>query len=306
MDKTYIFGHQKPDTDSVTSAISLSYLKNQLGYHTEPRVIGDIALETKFVLDYFNVEAPSLLNDVKLQLKDVNYHRGFYLDERTSIKETYDYMTEQSITGVPLVDERKKFTGLITVKGIIKNLISGNTDTLETSYNNILKVLDGEEVLRFDDEIYGNILAAAYRSTTIFNTIQLKKDDILIVGDRHSIIEYAIDSGVKLLVVVGNGFIKEEHIEKARKNGINIIRTPKSTFHTSKLIGLSNYIRTLKEETRPYTFDENYYYDDFLAQTSKLKYNNYPIIGKGGICKGLLRVTEIPTWTNRRRPSLTS
>ena len=28
MDKIYIFGHKNPDTDSVTSAITLSYLKN--------------------------------------------------------------------------------------------------------------------------------------------------------------------------------------------------------------------------------------------------------------------------------------
>ena len=31
MEKVYIFGHKNPDTDSVTSAISLSYLKNKLG-----------------------------------------------------------------------------------------------------------------------------------------------------------------------------------------------------------------------------------------------------------------------------------
>jgi inorganic pyrophosphatase/exopolyphosphatase len=30
MDKVYIFGHRKPDTDSVCGAISLSYLKNKL------------------------------------------------------------------------------------------------------------------------------------------------------------------------------------------------------------------------------------------------------------------------------------
>ena len=31
MEKIFIIGHQKPDTDAITSAISLSYLKNQLG-----------------------------------------------------------------------------------------------------------------------------------------------------------------------------------------------------------------------------------------------------------------------------------
>ena len=30
MEKIYVFGHKKPDTDSVMSAIGLSYLKNQL------------------------------------------------------------------------------------------------------------------------------------------------------------------------------------------------------------------------------------------------------------------------------------
>ena len=53
MEKVYVFGHKKPDTDSVTSAIVLSYLKNQLGMDTEPRVLGEVNNETKYVLDYF-------------------------------------------------------------------------------------------------------------------------------------------------------------------------------------------------------------------------------------------------------------
>ena len=32
MEKTLIFGHKKPDTDSVTASIALSYLKNN-GYN---------------------------------------------------------------------------------------------------------------------------------------------------------------------------------------------------------------------------------------------------------------------------------
>ena len=80
MDKIYIFGHQKPDTDSVTAAISLAYLKNKLGIKAEARVLGDINEETKFVLDYFGVEAPRYLNDVRLQIRDVTYHKGLYVN----------------------------------------------------------------------------------------------------------------------------------------------------------------------------------------------------------------------------------
>ena len=81
MGKVYIFGHQNPDTDSVTAAISLSYLKNQIGMQTEPRVLGHINKETKYALDYFGVKEPKYLNDVKLQLKDVEYLKGTLIDK---------------------------------------------------------------------------------------------------------------------------------------------------------------------------------------------------------------------------------
>ena len=55
MSNIYVVGHKKPDTDSVVSAIGLSYLKNKLGYNTKPMVLGNINNETKFVLDYLNM-----------------------------------------------------------------------------------------------------------------------------------------------------------------------------------------------------------------------------------------------------------
>ena len=89
MKKTLIFGHKKPDTDAVMSAIGLSYLKNKLGFDTEARVLGDLNKETKYALKYFNLNEPRYLNDVKLQLKDVNYHKGFYLKDTDSIYDGY-------------------------------------------------------------------------------------------------------------------------------------------------------------------------------------------------------------------------
>ena len=298
MEKVYIFGHQKPDTDSITSAISLSYLKNKLGMHTVPARLGEINDETKYVLKYFNVATPMFIEDVKLQLKDLNYHKNYFINQNVSIKEAYDYMIEKGITGIPVVDDNKKFVGLVTVKTIFKDLINGDFGHLHTSYNNILDTLEGEEVLKFDEEITGNLMAAAYRSATIINNVPLEKNHILIVGDRYSVIEYAIMSKVKLLIVVGNGEINEEHLNLARENHVNIIRTKFDTFHTTKVIGLANYLKNVIPSDRPYTFDEGTYYDDFVVKTSKLKHNNYPIIGKNDICKGLIRITEI---TDKRR-----
>ena len=69
--KIYIFGHKKPDTDSITGAIALANLKKELGYNAEARVLGNPNNETKFVLDYFKVETPRYLNDVKIKIKTI-------------------------------------------------------------------------------------------------------------------------------------------------------------------------------------------------------------------------------------------
>ena len=153
MKKTYVFGHKKPDTDSVTAAISLSYLKNQLGMDTVPVVLGDISNETNYALEYFNVEAPNYLNDVKLQIKDLNYNKSNFISKNASLLETFTYMNEHMVSNIPVVDEDFKFLGTASMKDIARDMISGNQEELEASYENILKTVNGEEVLKFDEEI---------------------------------------------------------------------------------------------------------------------------------------------------------
>ena len=79
MEKTFIFGHHNPDTDSVCSAIALSYYKNKLGFNTEPRILDEINKETEYVLNYFDVSEPAYLDNVKLQIKDIYYHKNFFM-----------------------------------------------------------------------------------------------------------------------------------------------------------------------------------------------------------------------------------
>ncbi len=57
---TYILGHINPDSDSIIGAISLSYLKNQLGEECIPARQGDINPETKFILEKFGFDEPEL------------------------------------------------------------------------------------------------------------------------------------------------------------------------------------------------------------------------------------------------------
>ena len=292
MSKVYIFGHQRPDTDAVTASITLSYLKNQLGMETEARTLGHVNDETKYVLDYFKVKEPKYLNDVRLQLRDINYHKGCFMNEKCTIKEVYDYLNENNITGVPIVDKDNYFLGIVTLKDIVHELLNGDFNKLDSTYDNIVKTLDAEEITRYEDEVDGNIIVASYKSQTFFNNIALTNQDILLVGDRHQIHEYAISSKVKLLIVTGSLEIDEEHIKLAKKNKVNIIRTKLDTFNASKMIGLSNEIRTILLEN-PVKFKEKDFYDDFIEETKKLKHNNYPVVDSHNKCLGLIRITDI-------------
>lgn len=66
MEKTFIFGHKSPDTDAITSSIVMEHLERKLGNHEAKAYrLGKINKETEFVLNYFNVEVPELLEEIE-------------------------------------------------------------------------------------------------------------------------------------------------------------------------------------------------------------------------------------------------
>ena len=286
-----MFGHQKPDTDSITSAISVAYLKRCMGIKAEPRILGEPNKETKFVLKYFNIKQPSYLDNVKLQIKDVDYCKNCYIYDTSTIIDAYNYFKEKNITGTPIVDKNKKIKGMVTSKDIVSKLIDDDNH-INTSYNNLIKVLEGREILKFNDEFKGEVFTAALNSDTILNNYQLKSDTILIVGDRKHIIEYAIDCNVALIILVGDANISPDVLKKAKDKKINIISTSYNSLKTSRKVLLSEYIKNLMNKNTFYKFNESYSYYEFLKETKKLGHNNYPVVNKHDECLGLIRITD--------------
>ena len=297
--KTLIFGHKNPDTDSVTAAISLSYLKNKLGDDTEPRVLGELNKETKFVLDYFGISHPTYLNNVKVQLSDVPFDQNIMVDENSSIYEAYSYMVKNSITGIPVVKNGKKFFGYVSLKEIAADFIRGDFDILNASYDNMLNVLEGNLILKFDNHIEGRIMTLTYSTDSIIEDLNIDNTSIIIIGNRKDVLEHCIEKKAKLIIMVGGQKLDDEQLEKAKNNKINIISTQKYSFEVSKLIGLSNYIRCIVRNETPVTFTINDYLTDFFEVSNKLKHTNYPIVDKQGYCNGLLRLIDVNSYDRK-------
>ncbi|MBR7927110.1 manganese-dependent inorganic pyrophosphatase [Aerococcaceae bacterium zg-ZUI334] len=71
MSKYLVFGHKNPDTDTVASAIAMSFFLERTGYDAEPVILGPVNEETAFALDSFNVEAPRIVETVANEVERV-------------------------------------------------------------------------------------------------------------------------------------------------------------------------------------------------------------------------------------------
>ena len=295
LDNVYVFGHKNPDTDSVCAAISLAYLKNLKKINVTPYILGEINNETKYVLNYFKINKPLYLNDVKLQVSDLNYKRDCFLKDNNTLNDLYLFMQKEGISGVPICHNNKEYLGIVTMKDLLKIIIDPHYDSLYTSYNNILKIINGKEILKFTNEVKGKLLLSAYKTTDFEENIHLTEDNILIIGNRYNIIKHAIDAKVKLIIIVGTNTISDEIISLAKKNRVSIITTKEESLYVLKMLILSNYIKNIlvKENINP--IDEKMYVNDFLTLANKYHFTNYPVVDKKKRILGLLRIEDVNT-----------
>lgn len=68
MSKILVFGHQNPDSDAIGSSVAFAYLaKEAWRLDTEAVALGTPNEETAYVLDYFGVQAPRVVESAKAE-----------------------------------------------------------------------------------------------------------------------------------------------------------------------------------------------------------------------------------------------
>jgi len=89
---TYVFGHTTPDSDSIVGAISLSFLRNQLGMESIASRQGELNPESQFILEKFGFEAPTL--------KTSYAGEEVYLVDFSDIAQAPEDIMEATIVGI--------------------------------------------------------------------------------------------------------------------------------------------------------------------------------------------------------------
>ncbi len=291
-----VFGHKNPDTDSVASAIGLSRLKNKQGVKSKPCVLDEIGRESQYVLDRFGAKCPDMIDNVKIQIKDLEYEKTQAIKSSSSIRHAYRMMESKNIKILPIVDEESKLEGIVTMKDIAMAFIRGNHYHIETNMHNLIKDLDAKVLTDRDDkEITGDAVIGAFYHETLKKVNLLGKNSIVIVGDRYDIIDIAIQSGVRLIVITGGNEIPGEYLDTANEKSISIISTPYDTYTTSRLISQCNYISLIMKSKGIASFNEEEYLDDFKEEIKNKKHSNYPVVSSDGAYLGFVNRRHILT-----------
>ena len=148
----FVVGHTNPDTDSICSAIAYANLKQKVtGKKYTAKRAGQVSPETEFVLKRFDVKTPGYISDVREQVKDMIIREVPGINKEMSLKKAWDIMDKDTLATLPVVNEDKDLVGLISVADIAKSYMDVYDSEIlakaETSYKNILEVLEGTMVV---------------------------------------------------------------------------------------------------------------------------------------------------------------
>ena len=292
-----VFGHKNPDTDSICSAISLAHLKNQIGVEATPYALGEVRKEAQYALDYFGVKAPEVLEDVKIQVKDLSYDKVKSLKPSDSVLNAYNTMIEKGTKTLPVVSADGKFQGIITMVEIAKSLMYQHFRKVNIPLENVCYNLKGEVLVQCNDVFDGRVTTLSYGMEEIMNL--LSEGDIAIVGNRYDIIEYAIVTrhffvaeltrciwGV--IILTGKATLNDELTALAKANGVTVISVDVDTYTASNLINQCAEIEDIITRENLVLFNENDYVDDVKETMLSTNFRAYPVIDNDGQFLGLV------------------
>lgn len=288
-----VIGHKNPDTDSICSAIAYANLKNQIDSNRYvPKRAGNINSETSFVLEYFNMSVPDLVEDVNTQVMDIEYRKTPGVKDNISLKSAWKMMRELDVVTLPVVERNNVLNGIITINDIAKSYMDDfESDVISkarTPYSNLVEVLEGELVSGnpHNHIVSGKVIIGAANPHLIENMIS--KDDIMIVGDRVDTQICGIEMGVGCLILCLDAPVNPLVLQLAKERDCSVITTKLDTYSVARLINQSIPVRYFMRKDNLLTFQLDETVDSIKDIMSKKRHRDFPIVDDYGHYYGMV------------------
>ncbi len=290
--KVYIVGHKNPDTDSICSAIAYAELKKKItGDDYVAKRAGQINEETHYVLKKFKVDAPGLLQNVKLQVKDMDIHKIDGVAPNVSIRDTWEKMKENNVKTLPVLKD-EELVGVISTGDIATSYMevydNRELSSARTQYKNIIDTLDGKLICGNEHGCFttGKVTVGASNDELMKEFIE--RDDLVILGNRPEAQACAVNIDASCMVVCQDANVSEELIKKAEEQSIVIISTPHDTYTVARLINQSIPVKHFMSKGPLITFNMNDYVDEIKEKMTKNKFRDFPILDRHGRFRGFI------------------
>ena len=289
-----VVGHKNPDTDSICSAISYAYLKNQTDENNRyvAARAGQVSAETQYILDHFGVEHPIYLDNIGTRVKDMEIREVPGVRSDISIKYAWTLMRGQNVFTLPITDEEDHLHGLITINDIAKSYMeeydSAIVSIARTPYKNILETLDAQMIVGDENGYFdrGKVVIAAANPDVMENYID--EHDMVILGNRYESQLCAIEMSAGCIVVCLGAPVSRTIQRLARERNCNVIVTPLDTYAVARLINQSMPVEFFMKKENLVAFHLNDYTDEIKEVMSKKRYRDFPILDKKGRYIGMI------------------
>ena len=302
--KVFVIGHKNPDTDSICSAIAYAALKNKTDDGVfVPKRAGEVNNETKYVLDFFNVETPEFIGHVGTQVKDVEIKPTPSLNEGISLKNAWNKMRDLRESTMPIVNDGV-LEGIISVKDIA----TANMDIYETrilaisntKYTNVLDAIDGTMIVGDSEEeiTKGKILIGAANPDLLENYVE--DGDMLLTGNRFENQLCGIEMNAGCIVVCTGAPISKTIQKLAKENNCKIISTPHDTLMVARLISQSAPVRYFMKKDHLITFSREDFISDIRDTLAKIRHRDFPVLDRDGKYCGMLSRRSLLNMDNKK------
>ena len=288
--KITVIGHKNPDTDSICSAIAYAALKNQV-QKTDcyvPMRAGELNAETEFVLQYFKVKTPELVEDIGTQVKDIEIRETAGVSGSISLKKAYTLMKEKNVVTLPIT-ENGYLQGVITIGDIATSYMdvydSSILSKAHTSYRNIIETLDAQILVGDAEAVFdaGKVLIAAASPEMMESYIEEK--DLVIMGNRYEMQLCAIEMKAGCIVICEGAPVSRTIQKLAEENGCTVLCTPLDTYTAARLINQSMPIAHFMIKENIKTFRTIDFVEEIKEVMAKQRTRDFPVLdSKGKYC----------------------
>jgi manganese-dependent inorganic pyrophosphatase len=254
MNQIYLFGHKKPDTDSIASVIGYAEYKNRSepGRYVPARC-GDLNPETRYMLERFGLEGPAFMPSVEPKLSDISYKPVFSLLQDVPTVDVATLMVKEGIRNVVITDTAGKPVGMIGEHALaaayLQKIHLAELTVTPVPVETLARILNADIMVSAHKNLEGRVYIAIDALHVTLSKMTAK--DIAVVGDDEPAQLAFISAGIACLIIAEGAPAGERVTAAAKKKGVSVLSTGLDAFGVGRMINLSLPAREVMEPSVP-------------------------------------------------------